>query len=132
MNPGYVGRAEPPDNLKALLGPVAIMVPNYGLIEDIILYSARLNAAKLLGRKMVNFYRFSYAQRSMENHYDFGMRAVKSVFVLVSLLKRQSPDLEVDLTLIRVLRDFKTPSSSRLSCRCLRYHFGSVPRGNDP
>jgi dynein heavy chain 1 len=88
MNPGYAGRSNLPDNLKKLFRSISMTRPDQELIAQVLLFSKGFRAAETLASKIVPFFNLCREQLSGQPHYDFGLRALKSVLASAGIVKR--------------------------------------------
>ncbi|CAD8161959.1 unnamed protein product [Paramecium pentaurelia] len=102
MNPGYVGRYELPDNLKILFRPCAMIQPDYQLITEIFLYSIGFQQANYLSNKIIIALQLSQEQLSTQDHYDFGMRSLKSVLLTISQIDNEDEEIKCIQALMNV------------------------------
>ncbi|GIY35616.1 dynein beta chain, ciliary [Caerostris darwini] len=109
MNPGYAGRTELPENLKTLFRPCAMVAPDIQLICEIMLVAEGFVEARSLGQKFTTLYSLCKQLLSKQDHYDWGLRAIKSVLVVAGSLKRSSPATPEEHILMLALRDFNLP-----------------------
>ncbi|EFO63728.1 Dynein heavy chain [Giardia lamblia P15] len=113
MNPGYAGRSELPDNLKALFRPISMCVPQMQLICEIMILSEGFATAKSLGMKAKTLFELSNLQLSKQGHYDFGLRAMKAVLLTAGMLKRSHPEYPEDMIMMRSLKYSTEPKLVR-------------------
>lgn len=90
MNPGYAGRSNLPDNLKSLFRSVAMVVPDRKLIAQVMLYSQGIVSATELSGKVVSLFELCELRMSSQSHYDFSLRALKTLLISMGSLKRKS------------------------------------------
>ena len=109
MNPGYLGRSELPEGLKALFRPITVVVPDLELICENMLMAEGFIDAKELAKKFTTLYFLCRDLLSKQDHYDWGLRAIKSVLVVAGSFKRAEAQLAEQALLMRALRDFNIP-----------------------
>ena len=109
MNPGYLGRSELPEGLKALFRPITVVVPDFGMISENCLMAQGFQEAKMLAKKFVVLYALCQDLLSKQMHYDWGLRAIKSVLVVAGAFKRADRNMTELQLLKRALRDFNYP-----------------------
>lgn len=63
--------------------------PDRELIAQVMLFSQGFRTAETLASKIVPFFNLCSEQLSSQPHYDFGLRALKSVLVSAGHLKRE-------------------------------------------
>lgn len=65
-----------------------MVVPDFELIAEIMLVAEGFIDARVLARKFLTLYTLCKELLSKQDHYDWGLRAIKSVLVVAGSLKR--------------------------------------------
>lgn len=94
-----------PDSMLAYC-PAGLLVSGLTTLTRAFLPAER---CQVLAKKMTVLYKLAREQLSKQHHYDFGLRALKSVLVMAGALKRGAPDMPEALVLMRALRDSNLP-----------------------
>ncbi|KAJ3024564.1 UNVERIFIED_CONTAM: Dynein heavy chain 2, axonemal [Siphonaria sp. JEL0065] len=109
MNPGYAGRSELPDNLKALFRPVSMMVPDTALIAEIMLFAEGFSNTRNLAKKVDTLYRLAAQQLSKQDHYDFNLRALTAALRSAGGRKRGDPTSPDEVVLMGSMKENNVP-----------------------
>lgn len=94
--PAFCPLAELPESLKALFRPVSMVVPDLGLICEIMLMAEGFQMSKILSRKFVILYKLCEDLLSKSKHYDWKLRAIKTTLYVAGGMKRAAPELTED------------------------------------
>ncbi|KAL8438977.1 hypothetical protein Efla_006922 [Eimeria flavescens] len=103
-NPGYAGRTQLPENLKSLFRPVSMVVPDATLICEVLLFARGFLLAKTLAKKVVQVFSTAKTILSQQRHYDWGLRAMKTVLLTAGAIKKKHLELSEVQMLIRALQ----------------------------
>lgn len=80
-----------------------MVVPDFELIAEIMMVAEGFTDARLLARKFITLYSLCSELLSKQDHYDWGLRAIKSVLVVAGALRRGDPNRPEDQVLSLVL-----------------------------
>ncbi|KAL8272359.1 hypothetical protein Esti_003649 [Eimeria stiedai] len=102
-NPSYAGRTELPGNLRSLFRPVSMVVPDFTQICEVLLFASGFLHAKTLAKKVVQAFSTSATLLSQQSHYDWGLRAMKTVLVIAENAKKKQQGVSEEDLVIQAL-----------------------------
>lgn len=109
MNPGYAGRNALPQNLRRLFRSFSMARPDKETIAEVILFSQGFQTAPNLSKKVVPVFESFQRQFTQQTHYDFGLRALKSVLKMSGILKRSNLNEEEHIVLMKAIWETVVP-----------------------
>ena len=122
LNPagkGYGGRSELPDNLKQLFRSVAMAAPDNALIAEVILYAEGYQHAKTVGGKVVELFTLSKQLLSKQQHYDWGLRALKTILLisgkLIQMEKKSGSNVDMKTEMELVIKAVRLNTLAKLT-----------------
>lgn len=90
-NPNYEGRSTLPDNITSKFLSFSLMVPDSETIAKVILATKGFTNASSLAVTLVQLFDNMKNCCSVQRHYDFGLRSLKSVIVHAGKMNRSMP-----------------------------------------
>ncbi|XP_074038391.1 dynein cytoplasmic heavy chain beethoven [Leptinotarsa decemlineata] len=124
LNPaggGYGGRNKLPDNLKQLFRPVVMTHPDNEEIARALLHCDGYRSANLIARKLVEVFDISSKLLSKQQHYDWGLRSIRTVLSgcgrAMKKFKAQNTDINNSLNpeMAMAIQVLKIDTLSKLS-----------------
>jgi len=86
---GYAGRTELPDNLKSMFRPISMIVPDSGLIAEIILFGEGFSQTRVNRIDIVHCssllqspYSFLLRKYSLYTHWQYSSSPNKTIMIL--------------------------------------------------
>lgn len=143
MNPGYVGRNELPENLKKLFRAFAMDQPDKEIIADVILASQCFSYSREIADILIPFFTELDSKVSHQSHYDFGLRALKSILNKCGIARQEKVeklrpviDREFELgVLVQSLRESVVPKlvkkDEQIFDELLEKHFAGITYANE-
>ncbi|VEN39261.1 unnamed protein product [Callosobruchus maculatus] len=124
LNPAggaYGGRNKLPDNLKQLFRPVVMTHPDHVQIAKSLLHCDGYQNADVIATKLVTVYDLAGNLLSKQKHYDFGLRAIKTVLsgcgraLKNYKVKNRTGSIDYETEMGIVMQVLKTDTFSKLS-----------------